>query len=128
MAQHQKALIQLTAVQAAAKLNAREIAAVEYLEAYIEQIEAVNPNINAVITKNFRRARQEAKTAQKILDRQQEHGALLGLPILVKDNQLTAGIRTTLGSKMYEKQVPSIDADVILLWYRCNTVVIPMRY
>lgn len=113
MAQHQKALIQLTAVQAAAKLNAREIAAVEYLEAYIEQIEAVNPNINAVITKNFRRARQEAKTAQKILDRQQEHGALLGLPILVKDNQLTAGIRTTLGSKMYEKQVPSKDAGII---------------
>ncbi|MDE0757574.1 MAG: amidase [Pseudomonadales bacterium] len=113
MTQHQQALIQLTAVQAAAKLSAREIAAVEYLEAYIEQIEAVNPNINAVITKNFRRARQEARAAQKTLNRQQTHGALLGLPILVKDNQLTAGIRTTQGSKLYEKHIPSKDAGII---------------
>ncbi|MBT3427707.1 MAG: amidase [Gammaproteobacteria bacterium] len=113
MNQHQQALIKLTAVQATTALRLRNISAEEYLEAYIAQIETVNPTINAVVTKNFERARQEASAAQKQLDRARDHGALLGLPILIKDNQLTAGIRTTLGSKMYAGQIPARDAGIV---------------
>lgn len=110
---HQQALVKLTAVQAATALKQRQISTEEYLDAYIAQIEAVNPTINAVVTRNFERARLEARAAQKQLDAPGDHGALLGLPILIKDNQLTADIRTTLGSKMYEMQIPAKDAGIV---------------
>ena len=113
MTPHQQALIKLTAVQAATALRKRQISTEEYLEAYIAQIEAVNPTINAVITKNYERARHEARAAQRQLNSSGDSAALLGLPILIKDNQLTADIRTTLGSKLYEKQIPVKDAGIV---------------
>jgi len=113
MTPHQQALIKLTAVQAATALLKRQISTEEYLEAYIAQIEAVNPTINAVITKNYERARHEARAAQRQLNSSGDSAALLGLPILIKDNQLTADIRTTLGSKLYEKQIPVKDAGIV---------------
>src|SRR3546814_12481046 len=76
------------------------------LESCIERIEAVNPAINAVVTKDYDRARKAAKAAEDAVMRGEKLGALHGLPMGVKDLTNTAGMRTTYGSLLYQDFVP----------------------
>jgi amidase len=87
-------------------LSKRKLSAVEVMRAFIAQIERVNPKVNAIVT--F--LPDQALAAAKKLDSKSKtvkRGPLAGLPIAYKDLVATKGIRTTQGSKVYEKAVPS---------------------
>lgn len=86
-------------------LKARKISATEVLKAFIAQIERVNPKVNAIVTFVPELALAAAKrfdSKKKLPDR----GALAGLPIAYKDLIPTKGIRTTSGSRIFEKKIP----------------------
>src|SRR3546814_5604891 len=85
----------LDAVEARRLSCAKKLSPVELLESCIERIEAVNPAINAVVTKDYDRARKAAKAAEDAVMRGEKLGALHGLPMGVKDLTNTAGMRTT---------------------------------
>lgn len=73
------------------------------MEAFIAQIERVNPSVNAIVTFLPEQALKSAKT----LDRRKSREApLRGLPIAYKDLVPTKGVRTTFGSLVYEKHIP----------------------
>jgi amidase len=78
------------------------------LEDFLQQIAAVNPQVNAIVTLDTESARATAAA----LDREQaagRMGPLHGLPIAVKDLAATRGMRTTLGSPIYADWVPDYD-------------------
>jgi aspartyl-tRNA(Asn)/glutamyl-tRNA(Gln) amidotransferase subunit A len=98
--------------QASENIRARKISAVELTEACLAKIRAFNPKINAWITV----MREQALAQAKALDAEQSsgrwRGPLHGIPIGLKDNIDTAGVRTTAGSKTLEGNIALEDAEV----------------
>jgi amidase len=91
-------------------VRSRELSAVELLDAHLDQIEHVNPRLNAICTLTPGRARDRARAADESLSRGERWGPLHGIPMAVKDLELTAGIRTTFGSPIYRDFVPERNA------------------
>ena len=102
----------LPATELARLIRDGEVSAREVLAAHLEQIEAVNPAVNAIVTFVPDRAREAARLADEALARGDVVGPLHGLPIAHKDLVATAGIRTTSGSPIFADTVP--DADDLL--------------
>ena len=106
-------LCDLTATDLRQMIGRKDISPVELLEASIDRIEMVDSSLNAVVTKNYEAARKAAKTAEKNVLEGELLGLLHGLPIGIKDLEATAGLRTTLGSKLYADYVPTADLGVV---------------
>lgn len=81
-------------------------------EAFIEQIEAKNKDINAYITTTFDMAREQADASDSRRDNDKLLGTLDGMPIALKDIISTQGVRTTAASKMLENYIAPYDATV----------------
>ena len=104
-------LCSLTISELAARLARREASPVEAAEAFIARIAALDPDLNTYITVDEAGARAQAREAEDRLARG-ETGALLGVPLAIKDVMATRGLRTTCGSKILENFVPPYDATV----------------
>lgn len=102
----------LSIEQAARLLRRKEVSPVQLVEAALARIERLNPVLNAFITVAADRARREARNAQREIARGKWKGPLHGIPISLKDNIWTRGIRTTAGSKILADFVPQEDAAV----------------
>jgi Asp-tRNA(Asn)/Glu-tRNA(Gln) amidotransferase A subunit family amidase len=90
-------------------IRSKEISPAELIDNCIDRIESCDGKLNAMVTKNYERAKEEAKLAErKVLDGH-NLGLLHGLPVGVKDLELTQGLRTTLGSKLYANYIPEED-------------------
>ncbi|TPQ41188.1 amidase [Bradyrhizobium guangdongense] len=102
-------LCEQTAVELRRLLAERAISPVELLDACLSRISVINPAVNTVVTLDEAGARAAAKAAQAAILRGDECGALHGLPVLIKDTQETAGLRTTFGSPLFANHVPGAD-------------------
>ncbi len=98
-----------TAEALAAALAARKISALELTDHFTARIEALDPKINAVIVRDFARARDAAKAADAALSRG-ERRPLLGVPLTVKESFDVAGLPTTWGIPSYKDFIASQDA------------------
>ncbi len=91
----------------AAQIAARELSCSELLEAFLGQIERLNPVVNAVVTLDAEGARRSAQALDRARPDPQQ--PLYGLPIAIKDLAMTRGMRTTMGSPIYRDFVPDFD-------------------
>ena len=105
-------LAYLTIEAAARLLRKGKVSPEDLVEAALERVERLNPKLNAVITVTSERARREAKVAQREIARGRARGPLHGIPITLKDNYGTKGVRTTAGSKILTDHVPTADSVV----------------
>jgi amidase len=103
----------LPATELARRIRGRELSAAEVMEAHLEQVERVNPRVNAIVTLLPERALEEARAADQRLARGEEIGLLHGLPVAHKDLVPTRGVRTTFGSLVYKDHVPDQDALIV---------------
>ena len=106
-------LMQLTAVQLSEKIKAGEVTVLDAVEASLAALEAQEKKINAFITVDEEGARKRAKEVQEKIDRGELDGPLAGVPIAIKDNICTRGLKTTCASKILYNFVPTYDAQVI---------------
>lgn len=104
-------------------LDEKEIGVVELTRRYLDKIEKTDKNINSYITVCAESALESAKKAQELIDAG-EAGAFTGLPISVKDNICTMGVKTTCASRMLEDFVPPYDATVIEKLKKDNFVML----
>ena len=102
----------LTLAELRAKLDNRELSAVEVTNAYLDRIAATDPDINAFITQCNETAIVEAQAADQAIAAG-EVAPLTGLPIAVKDIFNTTGLRTTCASRILENYISPYDATVI---------------
>jgi amidase len=93
----------LDALGLAAQVRAGDVSAAELTDDAIRRIEATNPRFNFLVTDSFERARATAPA----------DGPFAGVPILVKDLNETAGIRTTFSSRAFANYVPESDSAVV---------------
>jgi amidase len=93
-------------------LRARKISASELTEHAIARIEGLDQRLNAVVVKDFERARQAAKAADAALA-QGERRELLGVPMTVKESFNIAGLPTTWGIAQFKDFIPKEDAVLV---------------
>ena len=89
------------------------ISPVELTRACLQRIERLNPALNAFITVTAEEALAQARAAEAEVRRGRWRGPLHGIPLGLKDNIDTEGVRTTLASAVFEDRVPSADAEVV---------------
>ncbi|MBX3413264.1 MAG: amidase [Pirellulales bacterium] len=106
-------LLWMSASELAARIRARQVSPVEVVEAVLAQLDRVNPQLNAVVTRVDEAARGAAREAEAAVMRGDTLGPLHGVPITVKDLHLTAGIRTTFGSRLFADFVPATDTPAV---------------
>lgn len=106
-------LYRLTAHAAAEKIRRQEIKAEELVHTVLDRIEKVEDTINAFVTINDADALNRAKEIDSKIARGEKLGKLAGLPIAVKDNICTKGLRTTCSSKILENYIPPYNATVV---------------
>src|SRR6266508_1333875 len=85
------------------RLRRRELTATEVLNAWIERIEEHNPSLNAVVSVDFERACDAAAAADRALALGDATGPLHGVPMVLKDGHDVAGLRTTVGSELFDR-------------------------
>src|SRR5438128_5173743 len=102
-----------SAAQLAALVRKREISPVDLVRIYLERIQRFDGRLRAYITVLADAAREAAGKAEAAVMRGQSLGLLHGVPYAVKDQFATAGVRTTLGSRLLEHHVPTDMATVI---------------
>ena len=99
-------LTELTLAEAARLLRDGDVGAVELVEAYLARIGRWDPRYQAFNTVVSQTALEAARTA----DRTRGRAPLTGVPLAIKDNYFTAGVRTTANSFIFEDFVPDYDA------------------
>ena len=101
-----------------------DISSEELVSAHLEQIERVNPSVNAMVTLVADSALEQARAADSARSAGEELGPLHGLPVAVKDLHDTAGILTTMGSPIYKDNVPTEDALIVKRMRDAGAIVI----
>ena len=105
----------LTVAQLAKHLRGRDVSPVEVAQAFIERIDALEPRLNAFITKMPDQALAAARQAEQEIGQGNYRGPLHGIPVGFKDLFWTAGVRTTSGSRVTADFVPDEDAAAVAL-------------
>lgn len=106
-------LVYRGASELAAAIKGRELSSVEVVDAFLGQIAAKNPALNAIVTLDEEGARARAREADEALARGEVWGPLHGVPVTIKDVLETAGLRTTAGHKPLARHLPVRDAVVV---------------
>jgi aspartyl-tRNA(Asn)/glutamyl-tRNA(Gln) amidotransferase subunit A len=99
--------------EAGRHLKSGTLSSVDLTQAYLDRIRRLDPQINAYITVTAESALAEARTAATEIAAGRYRGPLHGVPIALKDNIDTAGVRTTAASRVYADRVPDADAEVV---------------
>jgi aspartyl-tRNA(Asn)/glutamyl-tRNA(Gln) amidotransferase subunit A len=120
----------LSIERAARLLRRKEISPVDLVDVALARIERLNPSINAFLTVVADRARKQARSAERELLRKKRGSRpnitspLFGIPIALKDNFYTRGIRTTAGSKILANFIPKQDSDVAARLYQAGAILL----
>ena len=93
-------------------LDKKELSAKELTDAYLDRIKAVDDKLESYITVTAEAAEKAAEKAQEKINKG-EASALCGIPLAIKDNICTDGVKTTCSSKMLENFVPFYNATVM---------------
>jgi len=99
-----------SAIAIAEKIRRHEISSREIVDYFLARVDALDKQINSVVTIDAERARSEADAADAALARNEIRGPLHGVPMTVKDSFQTAGMRTTSGAPELASFIPEEDA------------------
>jgi aspartyl-tRNA(Asn)/glutamyl-tRNA(Gln) amidotransferase subunit A len=117
-------LLDLTIREAGLEIERAKLSPVELTEAMLQRIARVDKTLNAYITVCSEQARAVAQAAEKMIRAGYHLGPLHGIPVALKDNIYTRGIRTTAGSKILADFVPEDDATVTTRLKRAGAVIV----
>ncbi|MCY9663323.1 Asp-tRNA(Asn)/Glu-tRNA(Gln) amidotransferase subunit GatA [Paenibacillus chondroitinus] len=117
-------LFDLNLQQIHAKLQGKEITVAELVDQSYTRIGQVESKVRAFLTLDEENARQAAAKLDEQLASGQARGDLFGLPIGIKDNMVTEGLRTTCASKFLSNYNPIYDATVVSKLKEAQTVTI----
>jgi Asp-tRNA(Asn)/Glu-tRNA(Gln) amidotransferase A subunit family amidase len=117
-------LIFLPAVALADRIRKKEISPVEVVEAHLEQIEKLNPRLNAFVHVDAERARHAARDAASAIAQGKRLGPLHGIPVSIKSSIEVAGMRCESGTRLRAGFVPTQDAPLVARLRAAGAIVL----
>jgi aspartyl-tRNA(Asn)/glutamyl-tRNA(Gln) amidotransferase subunit A len=119
-----KEILRATAVDLADKIRTRELSSVDVVNAHLERITAVDPDIHAFLHIDSERALQAATRIDRKIAHGEQVGPLAGVPLALKDVLTYAGAPTTCGSKILAGWIPPYDATVTRRLLDADVVIV----
>ncbi len=119
-----KSICEMTAEEIGKAYREKTLTVPEVVKAFLDNIEKEDGKIKAYITVCKEEALKKADEVQAMFDAEKEMGALAGIPIAIKDNICTKGVRTTCASKMLENFIPPYDASVMKKIEATNAIIL----
>jgi aspartyl-tRNA(Asn)/glutamyl-tRNA(Gln) amidotransferase subunit A len=113
-----------SAHELSADLRNKEVSSLELTDTFLSRIEGLDPKIQAFVTVTPDEARKAAADTDNRRARGEELHALAGIPIAIKDNMCTQGVRTTCSSRILENFVPPYDATTVSALKRTGAVIL----
>ena len=120
----EKELTDITLATAAKRIKSGDLSPIELTELMLARIKRLNPELVAYGTIAYEEALADARAAEREIRTGQYRGALHGIPLSIKDNIATRGIRTTAGSKVLKDYVPDYDATVVARLKEAGAVIL----
>ena len=117
-------LLSLSAVELGTAIKEGRTTAVEAMEAVIARIEKTEDTLHCYITLDKKRALEQAELTQKKIEAKELEGPLAGVPVAIKDNLCTEGMRTTCASKILENYVPAYSAEAVVQLEKAGAVIV----
>lgn len=102
-----------SATELARAIQSKEISSLELTDMYIDRVETIDPQINAVVVKDFERGRQAARRADEQLAKGNHLGPLHGVPMTIKEAYDIEGLPTTWGIPEFKDNIASTDSDTV---------------
>ena len=102
-----------TACELAEKIRNKEISSRELTDLYIERIERLDGEVNAVVVRDFDRARAEADRADQALSEGRSLGPLHGVPMTIKEAYNMADLPTTWGVPEFKDNIATEDSESV---------------
>jgi amidase len=112
----------LSALEAAAAIRAKQLSATELVEHYLDRIARLDEQLGAFVTLTAESARKQAAAADEAVLAGEPLPPLHGVPTAIKDLNLTAGVPTRFGSRTMLDYVPSFDDHVVRLLRQAGTI------
>ena len=106
-------ITELTVHELQEKLKNKELTVTQIVDAYPENIENRENDVQAFVTTLNNEAKKQAQEIQEKIDNGEELGEFAGIPIGIKDNMCTKGVKTTCSSRMLENFIAPYDATVV---------------
>jgi amidase len=114
----------LSASEIAEKIKSHQVTSLEVVNVYLDRIEKFNPTLNAIVTLDKDVAIQRAQEADEALAKGELWGPLHGVPITIKDNVATLGLKTTNSYPLTASYVPDFDATVVARLREAGAIII----
>ena len=121
---HKQDIPFLTTAELSELIRTREVSPVEATSAYLDRIEALNFKFNSYLTVCRKEAMAAAEEAERAIASGNYIGPMHGIPVAVKDQLWTKGIRTTAGSRIMADFVPDEDATAVVNLKKAGAVVL----
>jgi amidase len=112
-----------SAKQLAADIKRKKIGCLELLDLYLARVEKYDGELNAVVVRDFDRARTRARAADRALARRQLWGPLHGVPMTIKESYDVVGLPTTWGVPAYQDRLATKNAVVVDRLLRAGVVL-----
>ena len=107
-------ILDMTAVELAAKIKEKEVSVLDAVEAVIKQIEEKEEKLHCYVTIDKEGAGKRAEEVQKAIDAGTLTGPLAGVPVAIKDNMCTKDMLTTCSSKILGNFIPTYSAEAVI--------------
>ena len=114
----------LTVAEISRLIESREVSPVEVTQAYLDRIDGLDFKFNAYLAVSRREALQAAQEAEESIARGEYRGPMHGIPMAVKDQFWTKGIRTTGGTRILADFIPDEDATIITRLKQAGAVLL----
>jgi len=114
----------MTALELGRRIQSGDITAVQAAEASLARIKAMEPSIHAYVTVNEEKTMEQAGKVQAEIEAGRLSGPLAGVPVAVKDNMCTEGMRTTCSSRILENFIPAYTAQAVANLEQAGAVIL----
>ena len=105
-------------------VSSKEVSPVELTELYLDRIDALDSRLNSYITVTREEALRSAREAEDAVLHGDDLGPLHGVPVSIKDLEMTRGVRTTSGSLVFQDMVPDEDSIVVERIRRAGAIIL----
>ena len=117
-------ILDMTALELGKRIQSGDITAVQAAEASLARIKAVEPSIHAYVTVNEEKTMEQAGKVQAEIEAGRLSGPLAGVPVAIKDNMCTEGMRTTCSSRILGNFIPTYTAQAVSNLEQAGAVIL----